>query len=191
MTKEKKIKTENQSASPKTASQGGEIKESAPEAHQPMAEKNQKKIEELETKCQEYLNGWQRAKADYVNFKNDTEKRVKDIIEYATAGMILDLLPVYDHYKLALQHIPADQKSADWIQGIGHIKREFEEFFKKLEIEEIKTVGEKFNPQFHEAVSHEESDQDEDVVIKEVKSGYTIKGQVIQPAKVIIGSSKK
>ena len=169
MTKEKKSKTR-------------------PKADQPLAEK---KFKELEIKCQEYLNGWQRSKADYENLKKDTEKRVKDIVEFATAGMILDLLPVYDHYKLALQHIPKDQESAEWVQGILHIKREFEEFFKKLEIEEIKTVGEKFNPELHQAVSHEESDQDEDIIIKEVMSGYTVKGQVIQPAKVVVSSSKE
>ncbi|MBU1130537.1 nucleotide exchange factor GrpE [Patescibacteria group bacterium] len=147
---------------------------------------HQNKLEELQAKCDEYLNGWKRAKADYENFKKESEKRVTGLVEFATAGMILEILPVHSHFKLALEHVPEDDKKAEWVQGIMHIKREFEDFFKKLDIVEIKTIGEKFNPEFHEAVSHEESDQEDDIIIKEVQPGYMLKEQVIQPAKVVV-----
>lgn len=148
-----------------------------------------KKLAELQAKCDEYLNGWKRAKADYENLKKETEQRIIDLKEFATAGLILDILPVYSHFKLACQHIPGEEQKKDWVKGILHIKREFEELLKKFEITEIKTVGEKFNPEFHEAVSHQESEKEEDIIFKEVKSGYLLNGKVIQPAKVIVSKN--
>jgi molecular chaperone GrpE len=146
-------------------------------------------IEELKSKCEEYLNGWKRAKADYENLSKISEKKNKEMFEFATAALILELLPVYNHYKLALAHIPQDQQNLEWVKGIYHIKREFKDFFKKFEIEEVKTTGEQFNPQCHEAVSQMESDQPPDTIIKELQPGYLIKGRVIQPAKVIVSKS--
>lgn len=148
-------------------------------------------IEELKNKCEEYLNGWKRAKADYENLSRISEKKNKEMFEFATAALILELLPVYNHYKLALAHIPQDQQNSDWINGIYHIKREFQDFLKKFEIEEIKTIGERFNPQCHEAVSQTVSEQPEDTIVKELQPGYLIKGRVIQPAKVIVSKNKE
>ena len=69
--------------------------------------------------------------------------------------------------------------------GFLYIKKQFEDFFKNLGIEEIKTVGEKFNPEFHEAVSHEDKDGfDSDIVFEEVKAGYTLQGKLLNPAQV-------
>lgn len=154
-----------------------------------LADDNQNEIEQLKNQCEEYLNGWKRAKADYENLSRISEKKNTEMFEFATAAVILELLPVYNHYKLALAHIPQDQQKLDWVQGVYHIKREFQDFLKKFEIEEIKTVGEQFNPQCHEAVSQAESDQSPDTIIKELQPGYLIKGRVIQPAKVIVSKN--
>ena len=149
----------------------------------------QKKLSELETKCQEYLNGWKRAQADYENLKKETDKKVRDLVEYSQANMILEILPVYDHFKLALRHIPDNQRKEEWVKGILYIKKQFKDFLKSLDIVEIKTVGEEFNPELHEAVAREESKEADNQIIKEVKPGYKIKDQVLQPAQVIV--SKK
>lgn len=157
-------------------------------------------ISELDTaekKMQEYLDGWKRAKADYLNLKKETEQRYQDLIKFANASLILEFLPVLDNFKLAVCHIPAEEKNADWVIGIMHIKKQMEDIFKNLGIEEIKTVGEKFNPVLHEAVGKEEKDEEGkegkeeedkkgDVIVKEVRAGYTSHGKVIQAAKVIV-----
>jgi len=151
-----------------------------------MNEKDSKKELELaKQKAQEYLNGWKRAKADYLNFKKDVEKRQMEIIQFANAALIVELLPIIDHFKLALKHVPQDQSEVDWVKGFFHIKKQFDDFLKQLGIEEIKTVGEKFNPEFHEAVVHEEKEGfAPDTVFEEIKTGYTLQGKVINPAKV-------
>ncbi len=148
-------------------------------------EELKQQLELAQRKEQEHLDGWKRAKADYLNFKKDTEKRQVEIIQFANAALIAELLPIFDHFKLALQHVPKDQKDTDWVVGFFHIKKQFEDFLKQLGIKEIKTVGEKFNPEFHEAVSHEEKEGFEtNVIFEEVKAGYTLHGKVIHPAKV-------
>jgi len=142
-------------------------------------------LEMLQKKADEYLDGWKRAKADYLNFKKDTEKRQGEIIQFANAALIAELLPIFDHFKTACAHIPAEQKDVDWVVGFIHIKKQLVDFFRNIGIEEIKTVGEKFDPNLHEAVAHEANpDFDSEVIFEEVKAGYTLQGKVLQPAKV-------
>jgi len=142
-------------------------------------------LEIVKQKAQEYLDGWKRARADYLNFKKESESRQKEVIQFANAALIAELIPVFDHFKLACCHVPKDKKDAEWVKGFFHIKKQFEDFLKNLGIEEIKTVGEIFNPEFHEAVSHEEKEEFEtDIIFEEVKPGYTLQGKLLSPAKV-------
>ena len=142
-------------------------------------------LEKLKIKSQEYLDGWRRAKADYLNLKKEAAKQSQEMIGFANAALLSELLPIFDHFKLALKHVPKNQKDIDWVAGFGHIKNQFDEFFKKLGIEEIKTVGEKFDPGLHEAiVSEKREGVASGVIFEEVKSGYLLYGKVINPAQV-------
>ena len=160
------------------------IGEEAPVANPPA-----KEIDELKAKCDEYLNGWKRAKADYDNLKKETAKKSEELAEFIQASAILELLPIYDHYKLALSHLPQEVAATDWAQGFSHIQNDFTDFFKQSDIEEIKTVGEPFNPAWHEAISYEESDSPDGQIIKEVSAGYKINDKVIRAAKVIVAQN--
>ncbi|MFA5135178.1 MAG: nucleotide exchange factor GrpE [Patescibacteria group bacterium] len=139
----------------------------------------------MQRKMEEYLNGWKRAKADYINFKRESEKKQQETVQYATAAVILELLPIYDNFKLAWKHIPEGKQQDDWLKGIGHIKQQFKELLKSLGIEEIKTVGERFNPELHDAVAKEKADGTESgTVIEELKGGYKLYDRVLEHAKV-------
>jgi len=151
-----------------------------------LAESDQASLTELKQKCEEYLSGWQRAKADYENLKKDNAKKMAEIMELATASLILNILPIYDQYQLALDHIPKGQSETEWLQGFRHIKRSFEHLLKQLNIVAIESVGEPFNPKYHEAVGYEDSHQPDEVIIKEVQAGYLFDNKVIRPAKVIV-----
>lgn len=147
--------------------------------------KDNKELEKLAAKAEEYLNGWKRAKADYLNFKKQSEGRQAETIQYANAALIAELLPIYNNFKLALEHTPDELKANDWLKGVEHIQKQFTEFFKQLGIEEIKTVGEKFNPEMHEAVEMaEEEGFKPDIIFEQVSAGYTLHGKVVNPAKV-------
>ena len=100
-----------------------------------------------------------------------------------------EFIPIYDNFKKAfnIENIIDDKSFENWKKGIEHIMNQFKIVLKKYNVEEIKTVGEKFNPELHEAVGEEESnEQTENLVIREVDSGYTMKDKVIKPAKVIL-----
>lgn len=142
-------------------------------------------LDKAQKMAKEYLEGWQRAKADYSNLKKESAKREDETVKFATAALIIELIPIYDHLKLALQHMPAEDKSHSWVKGVEMIRGEFKAFLERLGIEEIETVGKEFNPEVHMAVAKEKKDgQAEHMVFEEVSPGYTFHGKTLQPAKV-------
>lgn len=152
-------------------------------------------LAELQAQCQEYLNGWRRAQADYQNLKKEQEKEKMEFIKFATTGLLLEILPVYDHLKLALKHVQPAEQDKEWVKGVEHIKNQFKKVLADNGITEIKSVGEKFNPAEHEAVEEKsenrnqksgELEENEETVKKEIKAGYKLHGKVLYPAKVII-----
>ena len=99
-------------------------------------------------------------------------------------------MPAYDHLKKALesnQFSANSDQEKNWVTGIEMILKQFGEVLKRHGVEEIKTVGEQFDPERHEALSEEVSeDQDEGTIVKEIESGYMMKDRVVRPAKVIV-----
>lgn len=145
---------------------------------------------ELQAKSEEYLNGWKRAMADYENLRKESAKQIQAAGEAGQFRSALQILPLYEHYKTAVGHIPQEQRQIEWVQGILHIQKAFDDFLKSLAIEAIESVGQKFNPELHEAVAEEESALPEGQIVKEVQTGYTMNDKVIVPAKVIIAKSQ-
>lgn len=143
-----------------------------------------KDLERINKKAEEYLNGWKRAKADYINFKRESEKKQKEIIQFAQAGLLLELFPLMDQFKRAFNHLPDDLKKSDWLEGIRHIQNNLKKILAEAGIKEIKTVGEKFNPEFHEAVERVESDKPSGTIVMETQTGFTLHDKVIIPARV-------
>lgn len=143
----------------------------------------EQKLAALEKKAEEYLNGWKRAKADYINFKKETEKKQREIIEYANANLLLDILPLVDQFKIAFVHLPQEQKDSEWVKGIRHLESKLKKILEDYGIKEIPSVG-KFNPELHEAIEHVESDQEEGTILETTLTGFKLGEMVIQPARV-------
>lgn len=154
------------------------------------ADNSQEELVKLKNQAEEYLNGWKRAKADYINLKRETEQKQKELIEFAVAGFILEIFPMIDQFKQAFKHIPEDQRNSDWVIGIRHIQSNLNKLLQEHGIEEIEAVGEKFDPLFHDAVEEVESDQEEGTVVEEVKTGFKMHDKVITPAKVKVAKRK-
>ena len=153
-----------------------------------------KTAEEL---CEEYKLGWQRAVADYQNLKRETEARRIEMFAFSELQILEEFIPVYDNFKKAMNftnlkmnesnsETNGDKQWLNWKQGIEHIKRQFGDILKAHRIEEIKTVGEKFDPKFHETVGEEESGEKHGIIMREVEGGYSMNGRVIKVARVII-----
>ena len=140
-----------------------------------------KKISKEKKQAQEYLAGWQRTKADFINYKKRQEKGMAEFRKFAQEDLILEILPILDAFRLAAKQAPQDD---EWIKGILQIKVQLENLLESKGIEEIKAVGEKFNPELHEAMEEIKSRGKEGQVIEEIQKGYTLNNKVIRPSKV-------
>ncbi|MDP2664144.1 MAG: nucleotide exchange factor GrpE [bacterium] len=144
-----------------------------------------RELEECQKKKDEYLSGWQRARADFINHKKEELERMESIIKFANEELVLKMLPVLDNFCLVEKEIPEDLKENDCIKGILQLKIQILDFLKQEGVEEIKAEGEKFDPNFMEAAEMVEAeDMDSGMVAEEIQKGYTLNCKVIRPAKV-------
>ena len=145
-------------------------------------------LERLETKSQEYLDGWKRALADYENIKKDISSQKEAERLRLKIALAQDLLPIIDNFDQALSHIPEieDTKFQNWLDGVKYIKNQFDGAMSGLGIERIENK-EIFDPLLHEAVSEEVNEaKKQGEIIKITQDGWKMGGSVIRPAKVII-----
>ncbi|MCX6785989.1 MAG: nucleotide exchange factor GrpE [Candidatus Komeilibacteria bacterium] len=154
-----------------------------------MSNKQNQELIELQAKADEYLAGWKRSLADYENLQKETAKKLAAAGEYVSQNLLLQVLPIYDHFKLGAAHIPMNQLAEDWVKGILHIKKQFDDFLQNAGVTEIKTKGEQFNHNLHQALSYQPSDKPEGEIISEVKAGYLLNGQILQAAQVIVSNN--
>ena len=143
--------------------------------------------EQLQAVADENLAGWQRAKADYANLEKSWQERQSQFLDMAKADTVVELLPIINHFSLAVDHIPSDQHEAAWVQGIIHIQRELQQLVEKLGVQPM-PEPKMFDPAVHESVAHEASDEPAGTVLKMTRQGYTIGDKVIQPAQVVVSS---
>jgi molecular chaperone GrpE len=148
-------------------------------------EELKKKLEECERKASEYLAGWQRARADLLNYRKEELERVGELIKYADVGIILKILPILDNFEMAEKKLPENLKNDENIKGVLLIKNQIQDFLKSQDVEEIKSVGEKFDPNWHEVVEEiEKKDKEAGIIIEEIQKGYKIHGRLLRPARV-------
>jgi molecular chaperone GrpE len=166
----------------KRPAQGGEEKRPVQAGSAVGREDN---LEYWKKKAEEYLNGWKRAKADYLNLKKDTVKEKEEIIKFSNAALIMEVLPIYDHFKLAFQHLPKDLEKSDWVKGIQQIKKQMSDLLESLGIKEIDALGKPFDPHLHEAVAKEKKEGVRPGInIEEIKPGYMMQDKVLFHTKV-------
>ena len=148
-------------------------------------EKIEKELKKCEKEKEEYLNGWKREKADFINYKKEEAEKIRKLIEYNTENLILKILPIVDSFNLASKEISKNLKEEnDFVKGLLQIKSFLENFLKNEGVEEIKCLGELFDPFFHEAIEMADSEDESGTVIKELEKGYKIKDKLLRPAKV-------
>lgn len=142
--------------------------------------KLKEKLKETEAKAKEYLDGWQRAQADFVNLRKRDEEARREFLKFAHSDIITQLVPVLDSFNLSLPHGNKE---------LAAIYAQLLSILKSGGFEEDSPLGEKFNPRYHESIGTVPvKDQKQDHKILEViQKGYIIHGKIIRPAKVKIG----
>lgn len=153
-------------------------------------ERLREELEEARAEAEEYLDGWRRAQAEFSNYKKRQRAEQAKIRELANANLLRKLLPVLDDFERALMTMPDGLKMLSWSQGLLMIKRKLEAVLETEGIEPIETEGQRFDPSYHEAVTHEEMPgYEEGQIIGEVQRGYVLSDRVLRPALVRVAKA--
>lgn len=132
-----------------------------------------------------------RVMAELDNFKKRSEREKLELLKYSNEKLIKDLLPVLDDIDRVLDHLPeeASQELHDFVEGVQLVGRQFRKVLEQYGLREIYTDGEKFNPEFHEAVAHIPNDKVcADYIIAQHRKGYILNDRVIRAALVSVSS---
>ena len=130
----------------------------------------------------------QRTQANFENFRKQTEKRMEEIRDMTSRGVILQILPVLDNFELALKS--TDQKG-DFVSGVELIYAQLFTVLENNDIKIIETEDRMFDPHYHEALMKVESDLPENTIIEELQKGYLLHDKVVRHARVKISAGKK
>ena len=169
------------------APEGAESADGAAEAAE-SAEDLQKKVETLAAALQEKDNRLKRLQADFENFRRRTSKEREEIGNVVTQELLKNLLPIVDNFDRAMATEQHDGKAFQ--KGVEMIYTQLGETLKNAGLEIIETEGQKFDPNFHQAVMRVENpDLDDDTIAQELQKGYIVKGKVIRPSMVQVVSN--
>lgn len=142
------------------------------------------KMAELESGLAEAKDRYLRLAADFDNFKKRSRQEHLETIQHASSELIGRVLPALDDLHNALEHQP-EGVDETWIRGLQLAVRKLEEALGAHGLEPIRAVGEHFDPKLHEAIGHEETDeQPEDTVVSELRRGYRVRDRVVRPTLV-------
>lgn len=148
-----------------------------------------KALAEERAKAESYLANWQRAQADFINFKRRTEQERNEVVMLASATLMLSLLPVLDDLERALESVSEKLSGFTWVDGIELIYRKLKATLEGHGLSEIKALGEPFDPNCHEAALYAEGEVGK--VIEELQKGYRLHDRVLRPSMVKVGKGQE
>ncbi|HTE22075.1 MAG TPA: nucleotide exchange factor GrpE [Candidatus Limnocylindria bacterium] len=141
-------------------------------------------IKDLEQQVAELTEALQRERADVINVRRRHEEQIAGLKNIIKASVVRDLLPIVDNFERALKHTPKDLEDSDFVKGVQAVVKQFEKTLADIGVQRIKTVGEVFDPRYHEAISMEDGDGVVEKVTEELQAGYALGDEVIRHAMV-------
>jgi molecular chaperone GrpE len=149
--------------------------------------KLRKQVETLQKEKEELFGKLQRISADYANFQKRVPKQITDTTIYEKEKIIKTLLPALDNFEHALQNAHSAESLDVLVKGIQIVYDQMLDILKLHDVEQIKALGEKFDPALHQAMMQKsEPDSEDNIVLEEFQKGYKLNGRVIRPSKVIV-----
>lgn len=145
------------------------------------------KLEKKEKECQDYLDMLRRTMADFDNYRKRTQKEKEALYDEGFSEAVKQILPVLDNFERAVTYNDMENKSI--IEGIEMILKMFKDVLKKMGVEEIPSMGEKFNPEYHNAVMHiEDENQEENIIVDVMLKGYKYKDKILRHSMVKVAN---
>ena len=146
-------------------------------------------LAEEKERAEANLANWQRAQADFINYKRRSEQEKEEIGNFANAILMLNLLPVLDDLERAFSSVAPHLAELTWVDGIRLIERKLRASLEAQGLSEIKALGEPFDPTLHEAAMHGKGK--DGIVIEELQKGYKLHDRVTRPAMVVVGNGEE
>lgn len=149
----------------------------------------QSQLEEKDKLIQEQMDRVKRLQADFDNFRRRTRQEKEELSAIVSQNLIKELLPLLDNFERALAADATNESSA-LKDGVEMIYKQFFATLEKNGLEPINAVGQKFDPNFHEAIMRAADEtQEDDTVMEELQRGYSVRGRVIRPSMVKVVSN--
>lgn len=155
---------------------------------------SRKRVDQLREKAKkadEYFDQMLRLRAEFENYRKRTNREREEFAKYAAEELICEFLTVVDHLENA---ISSSGKSEDYralVEGVEMTRKEAVRILSRWGLEEVKALGEKFDPERHEAIEHIDCDEEEDKIVEELRKGYSLKGKLIRPSMVKVARRSK
>lgn len=145
----------------------------------------QEELEKAHKTAEENLEGWRRERAEFINYRKRIERDQAQLAENITGEVVKKYLIILDDLERALKNRPSGEECSLWVQGVELIDRKLQNILESEGVTRIPAEGQEFNPEVHEAISHEESpDHQSSEIIEVVQQGYRIGDRVLRPALV-------
>lgn len=145
------------------------------------------KLQKKEKECEEYLDMLKRTMADFDNFRKRTQKEKEGLYDEGFSEAVKQILPVLDNFERAVAYTDSENKSI--IDGIEMILKMFKDVLQKMGVEEIPSMGEKFDPDYHNAIMHIEDDSlEENIIVDVMQKGYKYKDKILRYSMVKVAN---
>ena len=167
----------------------GEAQEDQAQAETEELDVLRQELEEAREKEAEYLDGWQRARAELSNARKRFQREQQRAYANAKADLLVRMLPIIDDFERAFETLPEDLASDAWVEGVKLVQYKALGLLEQEGVAPIDAVGQDFDPSLHQAVTHEPSEEvPEGHVIAEMQRGYTIGDRVLRPCMVRVSA---
>ena len=181
------VKTDD-SDNPEADAPEGETTESAPEEATPQSP--EEKLEQAQADAAAAHDRYLRASAELENYKKRTQKEMAEFKRFANASLVKEILGVVDNLERAVESSNGTNEKEKLAEGLDLTLKELLKIFKTFHVTPIESLGETFDPRYHQAMMQQEtSDYPENVVIKELQKGYMIHDRLLRPAMVVVSKS--
>ncbi|MEZ5446988.1 MAG: nucleotide exchange factor GrpE [Gammaproteobacteria bacterium] len=159
-------------------------------AEQPSVEELMQKLETLQGRADGYLNDLMRARAEAENVRKRSARDVENAHKYGQEKFIVEMLPVKDSMDLGLAAAESATDIESLREGMALTRKAFTQALEKMGVTEVDPLGEKFNPELHQAISVQPADAEPNTVLTVVQKGYCLHDRLLRPALVIVAGSK-
>jgi len=156
-------------------------------AKQPDVQELQAQVEALQREKEQLFEKLQRLGADYANFQKRNARQVAEAVAYEKEAIIRSLLPVLDNFERTLQNADSADSKDVVLEGVGIIYKQMLDILRGHGVEQISSLGQKFDPAVQEAMMRRaDPDREDEVILEEFQKAYKLNGRVIRPGKVVV-----